>query len=95
MKHLRVRAVGKHAIRPYAARAHGSALPADATEAGQAEPSFTCAECGLVFLLADGDDELARTEAARDWPGVALEDLARVCEACYRRVMHREREAVK
>lgn len=44
---------------------------------------FRCECCGEVFEEIMGAEEEAREEAARDFPGEDVEDMAIVCDDCY------------
>lgn len=46
--------------------------------------SYTCASCRHVFLL--GDRDRAESEAVRTCAGVAPEDCAIVCDACFHEI---------
>lgn len=45
---------------------------------------YTCAECGGTFETGWSEEE-ATAEMERDFPGVAKESCAVICDPCYRR----------
>lgn len=47
---------------------------------------FTCSLCGGSFTVA-WTDEQARAEAAENFPGVSVDQMAVVCDVCFREVM--------
>lgn len=47
---------------------------------------YTCAECGKTFTTAWSDEE-ANAEAAKNFPTMPIEEMAVVCDDCYRAIM--------
>lgn len=49
---------------------------------------FTCEECGGTFETGWSDEE-AREESNALFPGVSVDDMAEICDVCFKEIMER------